>query len=85
MCVFTLPPMTSPLHNVPLYRQLADRLAREIEEGKLRPGQPLPSELHLQQTYGVARGTVRMAMRELRERGLVVTVHARGTFVAARP
>ncbi|MGC4857303.1 GntR family transcriptional regulator [Micromonospora sp. DT4] len=61
---------------------VADLLAKQIEEGKLRPGQPLPSELHLQQTYGVARGTVRMAMRELRERGLVVTVHARGTFVA---
>ncbi|MFG1760644.1 GntR family transcriptional regulator [Micromonospora sp. SD12] len=77
--------MTSPLSNVPLYRQLADLLAAQIEEGKLTPGQPLPSELHLQQTYGVARGTVRMAMRELRDRGLVVTVHARGTFVAERP
>ncbi|MEU3454478.1 GntR family transcriptional regulator [Micromonospora sp. NPDC006766] len=74
--------MTSPLSNVPLYRQLADLLAQQIEEGKLLPGQPLPSELHLQQTYGVARGTVRMAMQELRSRGLVVTVHARGTFVA---
>ncbi|MCM0676462.1 GntR family transcriptional regulator [Micromonospora phytophila] len=31
----------------------------------------------MQQTYGVARGTVRMAMRELRDRGLVVTIHAR--------
>ncbi|MFI2709644.1 GntR family transcriptional regulator [Micromonospora sp. NPDC018662] len=67
---------------MPLYRQLADLLAKQIEEGTLRPGQPLPSELHLQQTYGVARGTVRMAMRELRDRGLVITVHARGTFVA---
>ena len=84
MCVSTLPPMTSPLNNMPLYRQLADLLAQQIEEGKLRPGQPLPSELHLQQTYGVARGTVRMAMRELRDRGLVVTMHARGTFVAER-
>ncbi|MEV7264725.1 GntR family transcriptional regulator [Micromonospora aurantiaca] len=74
--------MTSPLSNVPLYRQLADLLAQQIERGTLRPGQPLPSELHLQQTYGVSRGTVRMAMQELRERGLVVTVHARGTFVA---
>ncbi|MBM0257032.1 GntR family transcriptional regulator [Micromonospora sp. 4G55] len=74
--------MTSPLSNVPLYRQLADLLAEQIERGKLRPGQPLPSELHLQQTYNVSRGTVRMAMQELRNRGLVVTVHARGTFVA---
>ena len=77
--------MTNPLSAVPLYRQLADLLAGQIERGELRPGQPLPSELHLQQTYDVSRGTVRMAMRELRERGLVITVQARGTFVAERP
>lgn len=82
MCVPTLRLVTSPLSNVPLFRQLADVLAGQIERGELRPGQPLPSELHLQQTYDVSRGTVRKAMAELRERGLVVTIHARGTFVA---
>jgi GntR family transcriptional regulator len=76
--------MTNPLSAVPLYRQLADLLAEQIESGKLRPAQPLPSELHLQQTYGVSRGTVRMAMRDLRDRGLVVTVQARGTYVAEK-
>ena len=73
--------MTSPLSNRPLFQQLADVLAGQIERGELRPGQLLPSELHLQQTYNIARGTVRKAMAELRERGLVVTIHARGTFV----
>jgi GntR family transcriptional regulator len=32
----------------------------------------------------VSRGTVRVAMRVLRESGLVVTVQARGSFVAER-
>ncbi|MFI5929328.1 GntR family transcriptional regulator [Micromonospora sp. NPDC051543] len=75
-------PKTSRRAVPTLYQQLAHLLAKQIEGGQALPGQPLPSELHLQQTYGVARGTVRMVMRELRERGLVVTVHARGTFVA---
>ena len=74
--------MTNPLSAVPLYEQLANLITGQIERGELRPGQPLPSELHLQQTYDVSRGTVRQAMRVLRERGLVVTVQARGTFVA---
>jgi GntR family transcriptional regulator len=74
--------MTSPLSAVPLYQQLADLLAGQIERGELPPGQPLPSELHLQQTYDVSRGTVRMAMRVLRERRLITTVQARGSFVA---
>jgi GntR family transcriptional regulator len=76
--------MTHPLESVPKYVQLADLLAGQIERGELRPGQPLPSELHLQQTYDISRGTVRQAMRLLRERGLVTTVQARGTFVAER-
>jgi GntR family transcriptional regulator len=76
--------MTNPLSSTPLYQQLADLLEGQINSGKLKPGQPLPSELHLQQTYGVARGTVRQAMRALRERGLIVTIQARGSFVAER-
>ncbi|MFI6241886.1 GntR family transcriptional regulator [Micromonospora sp. NPDC050795] len=69
---------------VALYIQVADLLTKKIESGKLKPRQPLPSEAHLQQEYGVARGTVRAAIRLLRERGLVVTLPARGTFVADR-
>jgi GntR family transcriptional regulator len=73
--------MTHPLESVPKYVQLADLLGGQIERGELRPGQPLPSELHLQQTYGVSRGTVRQAMRVLRDRGLIITVQAHGSYV----
>jgi GntR family transcriptional regulator len=34
--------------------------------------------------YGVPYGTVRRAMEGLRERGLITTIHGRGTFVALR-
>ncbi len=41
----------------------------------------LPSERSLADEYGVAYTTVRHAMEVLRERGIIVTVHGRGTFV----
>jgi len=66
----------------PLYQQLAAILRQMIESGALEPGQPLPSESYLQQEHGVSRGTVRMAVRTLRDEGLVVTLAGRGTFVA---
>ncbi|MEU8022600.1 GntR family transcriptional regulator [Micromonospora haikouensis] len=65
----------------PLYVQLADLIAKRIESGELQPLKPLPSELRLQQEYGVARGTVRAAIALLRERGLVMTMPQRGTYV----
>jgi GntR family transcriptional regulator len=68
----------------PLYVQLADAIADEIERGSLAPGQVLPSEPYLMQTHDVSRGTVRAAMRELRERGLIVTRPGKGSFVKDR-
>ncbi|MEU1883938.1 GntR family transcriptional regulator [Micromonospora rifamycinica] len=60
------------------------RRVKRIESGELQPLKPLPSELRLQQEYGVARGTVRAAIALLRERGLVMTMPQRGTYVTER-
>jgi GntR family transcriptional regulator len=65
----------------PLYIRVADSITADIESGKLAPGQILPSEPYLMGTHGVSRGTVRAAMRELRERGLIVTEAGKGSFV----
>lgn len=73
------------LDPTPLYQQVADAVQRRIEDGEFEPGQPIPSEKTLEQEYGVARGTVRRAVALLGERGLVVTIQGRGSFVKPRP
>ncbi|MFJ4845987.1 GntR family transcriptional regulator [Streptomyces sp. NPDC088733] len=65
----------------PIYMQLADIVAGQIEAGALVPDRPIPAETRLAEEYGVARLTARRAVRELRERGLVYTVQGKGTFV----
>lgn len=68
--------------DVPIYQQIAQRIAARIERGELQPRRPIPSEKTLMQAYpGTARGTVRRAVEHLRELGLVYTVPQRGTYV----
>ncbi|EFL33089.1 predicted protein [Streptomyces viridochromogenes DSM 40736] len=76
-------PKTSldPMSARPLYVQLADVIAGKIASGELAPDRPIPSENHLADEYGVARLTARRAAQELRERGLIVTVRGKGSFV----
>lgn len=79
-------PSFEPDHEGPdlLYVQLADYLQARIEQGDLRRGQRLAPERELAEEYGVGYMTVRRGMRELRERGLIRSVHGRGTFVSPR-
>lgn len=68
----------------PLHVQLASILRADIAAGKYAETGMLPSESYLQQTHGVARGTVRRAIRTLVDEGLVYTITARGTFIVQR-
>jgi len=65
----------------PLYREIARDLRRKINSGELAQGSQLPTEDELMTLYGASRNTVRGAIRELSIRGLVDTLHGRGTFV----
>ena len=67
----------------PLYDQLVDILIDRIEQ-EYRPGDLLPSERELSERYGLSRTTVRLALRELEDLGMVLRQHGRGTFVADR-
>ena len=64
--------------------QVAADIEADIDAGKLAPDTRLPSEAELAVQYGVARVTVRRAMQLLRDRGKVVTVHGRGSFVTPK-
>ena len=64
--------------------QVAADIEADIESGVLVPDTRLPSEAELAAQYGVARVSVRRAIELLRERGMVLTFHGRGTYVAEK-
>ncbi|KIF69262.1 GntR family transcriptional regulator [Streptomyces sp. AcH 505] len=70
---------------VPPYRQIADQLRAQIADGTLPVGRRIPSLVELEQQYGVARDTLRKAVRVLKDEGLVETVSGMGVFVIAQP
>ena len=68
---------------VPKYRQILEKISRDIRGGKFQPGQRLPSEAALVQQFGTSRITIGRALRELKDRGMVERVAGSGTFVPA--
>jgi GntR family transcriptional regulator len=68
----------------PIYVQLADILRRMIEAGELGPNGALPSIPYLRQEHDIAEGTVKKAIRVLKDEGLVITVPGKGTFARRR-
>jgi GntR family transcriptional regulator len=64
-----------------VWQQIADDLAADIGSGALPHESRLPSEDELASIYGVARLTVRRAVRHLAETGFVAVVQGRGTYV----
>ena len=69
-------------HPIPLYYQLMQELRRRIEEGEWKPDSLIPSERELSETHGISRMTVRQALVELTNEGLLRRDQGRGTFVA---
>ncbi|TVL89132.1 winged helix-turn-helix domain-containing protein [Streptomyces sp. SAJ15] len=63
------------------WQRVADDLERRIRAGEIPPGGRLENERELADVYSVSAGTVRRGVRELRERGLVVTLPAKGSYV----
>jgi GntR family transcriptional regulator len=66
----------------PVYVRVADWIESRITSGELKSGARLPAERDLARDLGVAYDTVRRAAVLLRERGLIITVHGRGTYVS---
>jgi GntR family transcriptional regulator, arabinose operon transcriptional repressor len=68
---------------VPKYRALYARLRRDIQSGRLTPGQRLPTEAELVRASGASRITVSRAMRDLQAAGLIERRAGAGSFVRA--
>jgi GntR family transcriptional regulator len=71
--------------NPPRYQQVADALRSEITAQRLKPGDPLPTEMELCQLEGISRHTAREALRLLAEEGLIQRRRGAGTVVADTP
>lgn len=69
---------------VPLYHQLAEQLTCAIDDGRLSPGDPIENEVALAARLRLSRPTVRRAIGELVNRGLLVRRRGVGTRVANR-
>lgn len=68
----------APSHGqAPLYRELAETLRAAISEGRMKPGDPVPSELVLAGQHGVSRNTVRDALKLLMGEGLITAGRGR--------
>ncbi|MEM1360309.1 MAG: FadR/GntR family transcriptional regulator [Pseudomonadota bacterium] len=69
------------------HESVADAAVSQIEDliasGILKQGNRLPSERDLAEMLGISRPKLREALLTLEERGLIVTKHGEGTFVAA--
>lgn len=66
---------------MPLYFQVAQRIERAVEQGELPPGSRLENEVALSERLGLSRPTVRRAIQELVNKGMLVRRRGIGTQV----
>ncbi|MFT4154904.1 GntR family transcriptional regulator [Parafilimonas sp.] len=66
---------------LPIYRQLYLDIKKDIDAGKYKAGDMLPSENDLCASYNITRLTVRQALKELKVRGYIASQHGKGSIV----
>jgi len=67
----TAAPLFRQIDVAPAYQKVADAIEREIVNGRIKPGEPIGTELELGRQFGVNRSTVREGIRVLEEGGLI--------------
>lgn len=65
----------------PLYRTIASSLETRISTGTYGPDELLPPEVILEQEFGVSRTTIRKALEQLKQKGLLYSRSGKGTIV----
>ena len=67
----------------PIYEQIIAQIKAEVIEGRMTAGDALPSVRVLSKELKISALTVKKAYDNLEEEGLIVTVHGKGSFIAA--
>jgi len=68
--------------DLPLYEQIKRKILVALEQGVWNPGELIPSEVELANSYHVSSGTIRKALDELVAQHILIRRQGRGTFVA---
>ena len=85
MTAISMPILKRGGAQLPLYHQLKTAILRDIQAGRWKPGDRLPTEDALIKRFHVSKITVRQALRELAEMGYIRRAQGRGTFVLHPP
>lgn len=70
-------------NNLPIYSQLKEQIIHQIAEGSLKPGDQIPSQYELCEQYQMSHMTVRRALHELLNEGILRSIPGKGTYVAS--
>jgi GntR family transcriptional regulator len=68
---------------VPIYEQITDQIKAQIRNGELKENDNLPSVRGLSKELKISALTVKKAYDSLEAEGFTVTIHGKGTYVAA--
>jgi GntR family transcriptional regulator of arabinose operon len=74
--------MSNTPARIPMYIQLKTYMMNQIQQGIWKPGDKLPSENELAEQFDVSRITVKNAMADIVEQGLIYRIQGKGTFIA---
>ncbi len=77
--------MAKSATRTPVWKSIAITLTDDIAQGRYETGTKLPAEAQLAERFGVNRHTVRRALADMAEQGLVHARRGAGVFVAAKP
>mgnify|MGYP006165675709 FL=1 len=76
-------PATQPPGSLPIYVQITELLVRDIAAGRLIDGEKLPPVRDMAEELGIAVGTLRKALAELQNRGLLERIQGSGNYIRA--
>src|SRR3954468_11193242 len=80
-----VPAEFEPIRMEPAYRKVAAALLERITDRSINAGERLPAEMELARQFGVHRGTVREALRELESNGVIARERGSKLMMVTRP